>query len=139
MFILGKNNKKEQIIIISILLLVFLISCYILANSEFNNEIKFRWIINQNTGAPISFIGSVVIYILLWGLVGLIPSVAVFLFALLLFCFLYRKAHCSYRKSCFPEYDEFDTCGKIAFVSTYIAAGILLLLHILNIVTIVIP
>ncbi len=130
-------KKNKRIITISILIYVFILFLFVLINSTFNDELRFVYVTNQNTGEPIGVIGSLFLYVLLWWFVGLIPSAMVFLFVLLLYHFLHRKDSRILERNYHPPYEEeYHYGGKVTFISTYIAAGVLLILQIFNVITI---
>ncbi len=130
-------KKNKRIITISILIYVFILFLFILINSTFNDELRFICVTNQNTGEPIGVIGSLFLYILLWWFVGLIPSAMVFLFVLLLYCFLHRKDRRILERNYHPSYEEeYYYGGKVTFIATYVAAGLLLILQMFNVITI---
>lgn len=130
--------KRNKIIIAtSTIVLVFLIFCFILSNSEINGSLSFHYVHNQNTGEPLSLIVSIFLYILFWWFIGLVPSAAVFLFSLIVYYFLHRKDKRLLERRYHPPYEEeFHFGGKVAFISTYIAVLVLLLLQISNLVMI---
>lgn len=130
--------KRNKIIIAtSTIALVFIIFCFILSNSEINGSLSFHYVHNQNTGEPLSLLVSIFLYILFWWFIGLVPSAAVFLFSLIVYYFLHRKDKRLLERRYHPSYEEeFHFGGKVAFVSTYIAVLILLLLQISNLVSI---
>lgn len=129
-------QKNKRILLIATITYVSLLSLLFLINCSFNNEIQFVFINNQNTGEPIGAIGSIFLYILLWGIAGLIPSAMVFFLMLLTYSFLHRKDPRFSRRFYHPPYEEeYLYGGKIAFTSTYIAVGILIVLQMFNIVS----
>ncbi len=130
-------KRNKLIIATSTIALVFLIFCFILSNSEINGSLSFHYVHNQNTGEPLSLIVSIFLYILFWWFIGLVPSAAVFLFSLIVYYFLHRKDKRLLERRYHPPYEEeFYFGGKVAFISTYIAVLVLLLLQISNLVSI---
>ena len=75
--------------------------------------------------------GSLFLYFMLWCFVGLVPSAFVMLITLLMHRLLYRKDDKSEEKEEVLHYS-----GKLAFMSTYIAAAVLVVLHAFNVITI---
>ena len=130
-----KRNKK--ILGIFAICLVSIIFFAILKNSSYNGTFSFHYVYNQNTGEPISFIGSIFLYFLLWFVLGLVPSSVVFLCTSTLFFFLHKKDKQLFQSRYSPPYqDEFYFGGFISLSSTYIAVLMLMFLHISNIFTI---
>ena len=130
-------QKNKLIITVAILVLVFIVVAYILLNSTVNDTLYFHYVYNQNTGEPLGLIASIFLYILFWWFAGLIPSACVFLFALCLYYFLHRKDKRLFDRCYHPKYEEeFHYGGAVAFMATYVAVFILLVMHISNIATI---
>ena len=129
--------RNKRIILSSILIFVILIVVLILLNSRFNNDVYFHYVYNQNTGEQLSIIASLFLYLLFWWFVGLVPSACVFLFMMMIYAIIHRKDKRLFEKSYHPEYEEeFFYGGLMAFVITYLAILILMILHLFNIVTI---
>lgn len=133
-----RNIQKNKLIItIAVLVLVFVIVAYILLNSRINDTLYFHYVHNQNTGEPLGLIASILLYILFWWFAGLIPSACVFLFAMCLYFFLHRKDKKLLDRCYHPKYEEeFHYGGMVAFIATYIAVLVLMVLHISNFATI---
>lgn len=130
-------QKNKFIITISVLVLIFVVMAYILQNSTVNDTLYFHHVYNQNTGEPFRIIDSILVYILLWFVVGLIPCACMMLFVLCLYCFLHRKDKQFFDRRYCPIYEEECDYGwKFAQISTYVAVLILMVLHISNAVTI---
>ena len=130
-------EKNKRISAITVLSVVFIITAFILMNSTLNDTVYFHHIHNRNTGEPIGFVASILLYLLFWWFVGLVPSACVFLFMLFLYCFLHRKDKRLIERNYHPKYEEeFYYGGAVAFISTYIVALGLMILHITNIATI---
>ncbi len=70
--------KNKRIILSSIVIFVTLIVILILLSSNFNSEIYFHYVYNQNTGARLSIITSLFLYLLFWWFAGLVLSAVVF-------------------------------------------------------------
>lgn len=129
--------KNKLILTVSVLVLVFSAVACILLNSTTNDSIYFHYLHNQNTGEPLGLVASIFLYALFWWFAGLIPSSCVSLFALCVYYFLHRKDKRLFERSYHPKYEEeFHYGGAVAFISTYAAILILMVLHISNIATI---
>lgn len=136
-----ERSRQRNILIITIadLVFVFIIVGYILLNSTLNNEpLCFHYVQNGQTGEPLGLLMSVFLYILFWFfIVGGIPSAIVFLFSQGVYVFLHRKDEKLFDSHYHPVYEtEYFYGGLVAFSSSYLAALILLILHISNIATI---
>lgn len=130
-------RKNKIIIATSIILLVFTIFCLVLSNSSINGALSFHYVYNQNTGEPLSLGMSIFLYLLFFWFVGLVPFSSVFLFSLIVYFFLHRKDKRLLERRYHPPYeDEMYFGGKIAFISTYTAIFILMVLQISNLVVI---
>lgn len=130
-------HKNKIIITVAVLLLVFVIMACILLNSTTNDTLYFHYIYNQNTGKQLGLITSIFLYILFWWFAGLVPSACVFLFTLHLYFFLHRQDKRLFDRYYHPKYEEeFYYGGAVAFIATYVAIFILIVLHISNIATI---
>ena len=130
--------KRNKIIIATLtIVLVLTVFLLILFNSEINGSLSFHYVHNQKTGEPLSLIVSILLYILLWWFLGSVPSAAVCLFSLLVYEFLHRKDKKLVERWYYPPYEEeYHFGAEVAFISTYTAVLILLLLQISNLVTI---
>lgn len=126
-------RKNKRILGTAVISLVAICFIAIMFNSEYNSDWYFHFVHNQNTGEPLSLIASILLYILFWWFAGLVPSAAVFLFMLILHSVLHRKEEKNGKIS--PE-EDFYYGGYIAFISTYAAILVLMLLHIFNIITV---
>jgi len=129
--------KNKRIILSSILIFVTLIVVLLLLNSRFNNDVYFHYVYNQNTGEQLSVITSLLLYLLFLWFVGLVPSACVFLFMMMVYAIIHRKDKRLFEKSYHPNYEEeFFYGGLMAFVVTYSAVLVLMILHLSNIATI---
>ena len=129
--------KNKRIILSSILIFVTLIVVLILLNSRFNNDIYFHYVYNQNTGEQSSIITSLFLYLLFLWFVGLVPSACVLLFMMMVYAIIHRKDKRLFEKSYHPKHEEeFFYGGLMAFVVTYSAILVLMILHLSNIATI---
>lgn len=133
-----RNIQKNKLIItVAVLVLVFVVMACILLNSTINDTLYFHYVHNQNTGEPLGLITSIFLYVLFWWFAGLVPSACVFLFAMCLYFFLHRKDKKLLDRSYHPKYEEeFHYGGTVAFIATYIAVLVLMVLHISNFATI---
>lgn len=117
---LSDNTKRnEKKIATRVIILVAVFSILYLFTCDWNDEIYFHYAINQRTGEPIGFIGSIIIYAVMWGLLGLIISPSITLISMLTFRHINKNAFNVFVPS------------KV----TYIAVLILIILHVSNIAT----
>ena len=129
-------QKNKTIILVAVLIITFFMVSCILLNSTANDTVYFHYAHNLNTGEPIGLIGSIVLYVVLWGFSGIFPAGINWLLITYLYFFLHRKDKNVTNRFRTPKYEEEHDYGtKIAFVVSYIAAGILIILHVSNIVT----
>lgn len=123
--------NKKRILSTTILFVVGVLFLCVLFQSNYSGKLEFVHIVNQNTGQDIGTIGSLFLYFMLWCLVGLVPSAFVMLITLLTHHLLYRKDDKSEEKE-----KVFHFSGKLAFMATYIAAAVLVVLQAFNVITI---
>lgn len=135
--IVEENRKNRAIIGISVIALVVVVFIVTLLNSQYNGTFAFHYIHNLNTGRPMSAFVSVLLYILLWWVMGLIPAASVALFSLVLYFILHRKDKRLLQSNYHPPFESEHYWGaRIAFISTYVAVLILMILQISNLVSI---
>lgn len=134
-------RKNKRILTVATLVPVIALFCWILLNSTLNHTgIHFHYVYSGKTGEPLSFVTSVLLYLLCWWFIGLLPSSVLFFYQLCIFDFLHRKDPPVTFQYPLPKYmDEFHYGGGIAFLSMYGMILILMLLHITNIATIDVP
>ena len=86
------NIKKNKRIIVSAGIVLVLISfIYILNNCTFHTNFDFVHYINKNTGEQQSLASSLLVYLFLWVVTGLIPSACDILFMMGVYVLLHRK------------------------------------------------
>ena len=130
-------QKNKKIITVAVLTLAFAIVAVILLKSTLNDTFYFHYIQNQKTGENIGLIVSILGYLLLWWLLGMLPSACLSLFSLCLYYFLHRKDKEILSRHYHPKYEtECSHCAYLSFTISYIATFVLLVLHIFNIATI---
>lgn len=129
-FSAGKPSKSQKIILFFSFTITFLAFFYKLYTSEYIGEFSFQPIYNANTGAPLSVITSIVLYIMFAFVMGLVPASAISLFSLILCLFLHRNKDESFLSG--PNNKVDDDCSfsfAMSFSLAYSAIFILLLLH----------
>lgn len=139
MEVLGLDSIRKNKIIIatSIVILIVILFCLILSNSSINGALSFHYVYNQKTGESLSLGMSIFLYVLFFWFIGLVPFSSVFLFSLIIYCFLHRKDKRLFERKYHPSYEnELYFGAKVAFISTYTAIFILMVLQISNLVTI---
>ena len=132
-----KNTVRNKRIIFSfVIIVVVTIFLLILFNNNFNSEIYFHYVYNQNTGECLTVLESVFLYLLLWGLAGGILASGISVFVMYVYFFLHRKDKKISYKYYTPKYQEELEYGiSVAFVAAYILLLIVMILHIFNIST----
>ena len=130
-------KRNKAILATAILMLVIGSTVLILLNSEVIGHPSFHRIQNQNTGADLSIVMSVFLYLIFWVFFAGIPASVVFLFSIAVYFFLHRKDKRLLEKRYHPPYkDELHFCGYVSFASTYTAFLLLLILQVSNLMEI---
>lgn len=127
---INMSKKNKTIITAAILILVgYILICTILISTK-NDVLYFHYINNPFTEETFNLLTSILIYISLWGVIGLISSFCVFQVVKCLCNHLHRKDY--------KNYEEELRYGRIvSFVATYTLILIIMVLNISNIMTIV--
>lgn len=134
----SERNKR----IIAIATSVFWLSIvgWVLLESRPAGPFEFHWLRNGTTGERLPLIANIVLYGIAWAFFSMIPSAWVFLFALGVYSFLHRKDKRCLNRYYHPPYEEeMFYAGSLSFALVYITTGVLLLLHITNMVEIKFP
>lgn len=134
----GSITRNKVAITIAIIILILLGSFYIVQNSTINDVVYFHNVHNQNTGEPISIIGSILLYFLFWWFLGMFPFSILSLFCLCLFYFLHRKdKQLLHKRHYTPKYiEEYYYGCKLSCIFSYVTVLVFMVLHISNIMTI---
>lgn len=129
---MDKLERNKSIIAKSVYLLVLISICIILAYSEYNGILKFRYVLHGNTGEPLSFLFSIICYILFWGVAGIFPSAFLYFFIIFVGSLLHRNEV----NRPYLHRDEDSYGFNLAFKAAYAGVLFLMILHISNLVTI---
>ena len=121
------SERNKRIIAIATGMFWFSIVGWVLLESRPAGPFKFHWLRSGTTGEQLP-------------LFSMIPSAWVFLFALGVYSFLHRKDEKFHQRHYYPPYEEeMHYGGKLSFALVYATTGLLLLLHITNMVEIKFP
>ena len=131
------NIKKNKRIIVSAGIVLVLISfIYILYNCTFHTNFDFVHYINKNTGEQQSLASSLLVYLFLWVVTGLIPSACDILFMMGVYVLLHRKDKDVFNRASHPVYEEeCDVIVGTALRATYAASAILFFLYMFGLIS----
>ena len=130
-------QRNKKIIRGFIILVALSLVIWIIANSTHNTTVYFHYVHNRNTGEAIGLIGSIIMYIGLWILSGVLLSSILMCFSMFLYFFLHRKDEKILMRNYHPVYEEELTYGTdLSRNVGYVLPLIFIILHVSNIVTI---
>lgn len=134
------SERNKRIIAIATGVFWFSIVGWVLLKSRPVGPFEFHWLRSGTTGERLPLIANIVLYGIAWAFFSMIPSAWVFLFALGVYSFLHRKDKRGLNRYYHPPYEEeMFYAGSLSFALVYITTGVLLLLHITNMVEIKFP
>lgn len=128
-----RNKIIITIFVLTIILLAF--SCVML-HSEPNEGVNFRHIYNNYTGEKLSVLGSILCYLFVWCVLGILPGGATAVLTMCLYLLLHRKDENLLDRHYHPEYEcEIEYGIKLSLATGYAAMFLVILSYAVSIIT----
>lgn len=130
-------QRNKKIIKIFIILVSLSLAIWVISNSTYNATIYFHYVHNRNTGEAIGLAGSLIMYIGLWILSGVLLSSILMGLSMFSYVILHRKDEKILKRYYHPVYEEELTYGiDVSRKIGYVLPLVFIILHVSNIVTI---
>lgn len=126
------DREKKIFCVIAIVITLIEILYFCITHCSIDGNLGFQRILNQRTGAPSSVLASIIIYLFLWHIFGLLPVGTTVVLLEIISCFVFPRRQPHDRLL----FTELEAAVWVAMGTSYIATLLIILLYMFGVISI---